>query len=347
MSSEGYLCTSLIAAAAYLIGETSWIQKPVGNTKKKPNMFVIMIGPPGTGKSQAINTGATEPLIKLAEERGDKQIIIGRSTSAGLLKQIAANGKAMIVSGEIYDILFKLIKNDNDSGSGDTTLLCELFSGEDEHAKQLNENIREGKPTCESKMGDHIEGVAVSLHVLTTIGEKLLNPDSDGEHSHTVPQHTVEAAAAKFVEHCEAQKEIIMKELDEILKPIIAGCKVQPKPDDLKPAILRFPGKAITYRAFRQSGPRRFRSTIKKEFETCVQSLSEYGTYVELRLGGKTSVFVKKRPDNINWRQSTEVKEEEYIQAFAHKLHSAISRNICDSLEERGVTTVEFLMSDN
>nr|XP_054765037.1 uncharacterized protein LOC129271795 [Lytechinus pictus] len=316
-------------------------------------MFVIMIGPPGTGKSQAINTGATEPLIILAEERGDKQIIIGRSTSAGLLKLIAANGKAMIVSGEIYDILFKLIKNDNDSGSGDTTLLCELFSGEvssmnyatqnnktiqantpfcilggsqprpafellsmmadksnglhhrfllyapqcfrptytdvtraneeikelptvmqfvkaierlhekevtysfseeskiwlrsmhDEHAKQLNENIREGKPTCESKMGDHIERVAVSLHVLTTIGEKLLNPDSDGEHSHTVPQHTVEAAA-KFVEHCEAQKEIIMKELEEILKPIIAGCKVQPKPDDLKPAILRFPGKAIT-----------------------------------------------------------------------------------------------------
>ena len=37
----------------------------------------------------------------------------------------------MIISTEVFDLLWKLIKSDNDSATGDVSLLCSVFSGEE------------------------------------------------------------------------------------------------------------------------------------------------------------------------------------------------------------------------
>ena len=46
------------------------------------------------------------------------------------MKTISKQGKAFVVSPEIFDIFNNLLKNDEDNTTGDVQLLCKLWSGE-------------------------------------------------------------------------------------------------------------------------------------------------------------------------------------------------------------------------
>ncbi|PFX34009.1 Glycoprotein 3-alpha-L-fucosyltransferase A [Stylophora pistillata] len=78
------------------------------------------------GKSSAIQYAAQDPL----ENLGLTDAIISKTTSSGLVKLLAKKKKGMILSPEIFDILNKLLKSDEDNATGDIQLLCKLFSGE-------------------------------------------------------------------------------------------------------------------------------------------------------------------------------------------------------------------------
>lgn len=56
--------------------------------------------------------------------------IISKSTSSGLVKLLANQNKGIILSPEVFDILNKLLKSDEDNATGNVQLLCKLFSGE-------------------------------------------------------------------------------------------------------------------------------------------------------------------------------------------------------------------------
>lgn len=56
--------------------------------------------------------------------------VLHKTTSSGLVKFLSKNKKGLILSPEVYDVLFKLLKSDEDNGTGDVQLLCKLFSGE-------------------------------------------------------------------------------------------------------------------------------------------------------------------------------------------------------------------------
>ena len=49
--------------------------------------------------------------------------------TTGMIKTVAKEGKCLLISGEIYDILSKLLKTDDDA-SGEVQFLCQMFSGE-------------------------------------------------------------------------------------------------------------------------------------------------------------------------------------------------------------------------
>lgn len=55
---------------------------------------------------------------------------------------IAANKKGIILSPEVFDVLNKLMKSDEDNGTGDVQLLCKLFSGESSTYHFSTENTR-------------------------------------------------------------------------------------------------------------------------------------------------------------------------------------------------------------
>ena len=53
-----------------------------------------------------------------------------KTTSSGLVKILANFKKGFILLPEIFDVLNKLLKSDEDNATGDVQLLCKLFSGE-------------------------------------------------------------------------------------------------------------------------------------------------------------------------------------------------------------------------
>ena len=88
---------------------------------EKKNYFFVK-----TGKSSAIEYATQEPL-EFLNRGGD---IISKTTSSGLVKFLATNKKGFILSPEVFDILTKLMKSDEDNATGDVQLLCKLFSRE-------------------------------------------------------------------------------------------------------------------------------------------------------------------------------------------------------------------------
>lgn len=105
-------------------------------------IYTMFVGYPGTGKSSAIQHGCLEPM---AEFLGDdtSRILLDRTTSSSLVKHLATKDSAFLVSPEIFDVLNKLLKNDEDNASGDAMLLCKLFSGEPSSYNYSTEKTRE------------------------------------------------------------------------------------------------------------------------------------------------------------------------------------------------------------
>ena len=59
------------------------------------------------------------------------------------MKKIADNKKGFLWCGEIYDVLFKLLKSDEENTTEDVQVLCHLFSGEEASYRYATEKTRE------------------------------------------------------------------------------------------------------------------------------------------------------------------------------------------------------------
>ena len=73
--------------------------------------------------------------------------VINQTTSSGLVKFIAANNQGFLLSPEVYEVLNKLLKSDEDNASGDIQLLCKMFSGEQASYRYSTETTRTIKPS--------------------------------------------------------------------------------------------------------------------------------------------------------------------------------------------------------
>ena len=125
-SSIGYLVPSLMTATSFLLGNTD-AHFLNGKHIQPLNLYTMSVGHPGTGKSPAIET----VLAALRDiDTISKETLVRATTSSGLVKTISKQGKAFVVSREIFDVLNKLLKNDKENVTGDVQLLCKLWSGE-------------------------------------------------------------------------------------------------------------------------------------------------------------------------------------------------------------------------
>ena len=143
-SCPGYLVPCLLATTAYLTADKSTIR--CGPQEMPCNLFMVFVGPPGTGKSQALKEASLQPLHDLKDERDLANTIIEKCTSAALVKTVADNKKAFVVSPELFEVINKLLKSDEDNATGDVQTLCELFSGESSSYRYATELTREIPP---------------------------------------------------------------------------------------------------------------------------------------------------------------------------------------------------------
>ena len=121
-------------------------------TQEMPlNIFSIFVGPPTTGKSQAIKECAISPMASVTAEADSASPVIQKCTSSGLIKTVVDNNRGFLLSAEIYDVLFKLLKSDEENATGDVQVPCQLFSGEEasyHYATEKKREIAGNTPFC-------------------------------------------------------------------------------------------------------------------------------------------------------------------------------------------------------
>ena len=140
-SCPGYLVPCLLTSTAYVISQNFLVRN--GSQDMPVNLFMVFVGPPGTGKSQALKEGALQLMADVRAERDWANTIIEKCTSSALVKSIADDKKAFIVSPEVFEVLNKLPKSDEDNATGDVQVLCELFSGKSSSYRFATERTRE------------------------------------------------------------------------------------------------------------------------------------------------------------------------------------------------------------
>ncbi|XP_031574350.1 uncharacterized protein LOC116308118 [Actinia tenebrosa] len=138
-SSLGYLVPSLLTSTAYLLANKD-ASLMISNHLQPINLFMMFVGYPGTGKSPAV-----ESVLKGLKNMDciNAETLISTTTSSGLVKTLSKQGRALLASPELFDVLNKLLKNDEDNASGNVQLLCKLWSGEGSSYHFATESTRE------------------------------------------------------------------------------------------------------------------------------------------------------------------------------------------------------------
>ena len=139
-----YLVPCLLTTTAHIIAKNFLIR--CGSQEMPCNLFMVFVGPPGTGKSQVLKEGALQPIRDVQTERDLSNTIFEKCTSSTLVKTVAEHKKAFVVSPKVFEVLNKLLKSDEDNTTGDVPILCDLFSGESSSYRYATERTREIPP---------------------------------------------------------------------------------------------------------------------------------------------------------------------------------------------------------
>ena len=445
-SSIGYLVPSLMTATSFLLGNTD-AHFLNGNHIQPLNLYTMSVGHPGTGKSPAIET----VLAALRDiDTISKETLVSATTSSGLVKTISKQGKAFVVSREIFDVLNKLLKNDEENATGDVQLLCKLWSGESasyhfateatreiesntafsvlgstqiqnaailifrmdkghglldrflitvpnvrkptpeqegthyladlplqdfvslfaaiyaahknvtrsykldpaaaqlhkrlktDHVNAVNTAIENGEVPPKSKGTDLVTRVAVALSTISYFITAMLEEDQ----THSPPEQITEDCyikAVDYVEYLHAQKEMFAEFVKAIVEPATEKPRAKPTEINISTAIIRFPGRLVTYQAFKKFSPRSLRSVQKPEYDHCTQTLKRYGRVEEIRVprsAQKVRVFIKKTTDEIvHWPADAPRMREEYGERISEPVNRLITENIRTALVNAGHIT--------
>jgi len=134
-SCPGYLVPCLLTTTAHILAENFLIR--CGSQEMPCNLFMVFVGPPGTGKSQVVKEGALQPIRDVQTERDLTNTIIEKCASSALVKTVAEHKKAFVVSPEVFEVLNKLLKSDEDIATGDVQILCSSSSSSSSSSKNL------------------------------------------------------------------------------------------------------------------------------------------------------------------------------------------------------------------
>ena len=173
-TNAGYVATCLLTTTSFVGGLGATLTN--GSQEMPLNLYSIFVGPPTTGKSQALKECAASPMSAVAREQDSSSYIINNCTSSGLIKAIAQNEKGYLLSAEIYDVSFKLLKSDEENATGDVQVLCQLFSGEGTSFRYATERTREiAENTTFSILGSTQVPFAARLITVLDQGHGLLD----------------------------------------------------------------------------------------------------------------------------------------------------------------------------
>ena len=107
--------------------------------------------------------------------------------------------------------------------------------------------------------------VAVALSTVNYVISAMLNGEPTNNLLETITEEIYNKATV-YVQHLYAQKQMFSEFIKAILEPVTEKPRIQPTSFDIKSAILRFPGRLLTFQAFKKYGARCLRSVQKQEY---------------------------------------------------------------------------------
>ena len=149
-----------------------------------------------------------------------------------------------------------------------------------DHVNAVNTAIENGEVPPKSKGTDLVTRVAVALSTISYFITAMLEEDQ----THSPPEQITEDCyikAVDYVEYLHAQKEMFAEIVKAIVESATEKPRAQPTEIDISTAI-RFPGRLVTYQAFKVFSPRSLRSVQKPQYDHCTQTIKRYGRVEEL-----------------------------------------------------------------
>lgn len=140
-----------------------------------------------------------------------------------------------------------------------------------------------------------------------------------------------EQITVPYMEYLPAQKEMFADFRKEIVETSKEKPRTQPIELDITAVILCFPGRLVSYQAFKKFASRSLRLVQKQEYHHCNQRLQHYGRVVELRVpccAQKVHVF--------NWPADAPCSQEQYNERILEPLNPLITENIKTALINAG-----------
>ena len=211
-----------------------------------------------------------------------------------------------------------------------------------DHVNAVNNAIENGEVPPKSKGTDLVTRVAVALSTISYFITAVLEEDE----THCPPEQITEDCynkAVDYVEYLHAQKEMFAEFVKAIVEPATEKPRAQPTEINISTAIIRFPGRLVTYQAFKKFSPRSLRSVQKPEYDHCTQTLKRYGRVEEIRVprsAQRVRVFIKKTTDEIvHWPADAPCTREEYGERISEPVNRLITENIRTALVNAGHIT--------
>ena len=96
MTREMLLCSAQASTSA-LIGLTA--VRLLGLYEEKGNLFMVVVAPPGTGKTPACQKGCIELIVKEMENKIEANVVINETSRRGLFNHFLAGSTVPILCG--------------------------------------------------------------------------------------------------------------------------------------------------------------------------------------------------------------------------------------------------------
>lgn len=122
--------------------------------------------------------------------------------------------------------------------------------------------------------------------------------------------------------------------------------KKQPSTMERKMCILRFPGRIVTLRGYKQASSRKVRTTTMSEFDEAIEELRSqgYGCVVKIRAprsAKESTIFIKSDPKALPPERSL-IPLEEYRERYGIQVHSSVTDGMKRVSIEKGHVENDF-----
>ncbi|XP_057290903.1 uncharacterized protein LOC130613599 [Hydractinia symbiolongicarpus] len=203
---------------------------------------------------------------------------------------------------------------------------------------ELNDNLKNGRPTQKNKTTDVIPKLAVAIHLL----EHIFLQINSGRNNTTFPESITLQTMQKanyYSQMLTEQKEFF----NGFVSDMVCEKKIKTiKPPTLKDytiALLNMPGRIVTYRSYKQCASKRLRSMISSDYKKICEDLVmiNAGKLNSVRLNGQSEesyIFVKLPYDELPEEVKSNMQKNTYLTKYEMNSPKSITQNIIDAVQD-------------